>query len=93
MNGCIGIEATAINVAPNPFNNEVTVQLQLKESGMVTVAIYDALGNLISTIKPNEMLAAGRQQIKYDSHHLAKGIYLMHVIIDGETSVRKIVKM
>lgn len=85
--------SNGINVAPNPFSNEVNVQLKFTETTQVSVALYDALGNVVANIVTNEMYAAGSQQIKFDSQHLAKGIYLMHVVVNGETNVRKIVKM
>ena len=42
--------AIELTIAPNPFNNDLTIQFELKESSRVTVNMYDAKGALVKQL-------------------------------------------
>ncbi|MFA6571198.1 MAG: S8 family serine peptidase, partial [Bacteroidota bacterium] len=65
-----------IIVYPNPFDNTLTVALNLQEGGQVNLGIYDVLGNEEMNIK-NEFLAEGRHvfNLKNALANSANGVY------------------
>lgn len=74
---------------PNPFNPTTVISYQLPVSGMVTLKVYDILGNEIATVV-NEYKSAGTYEVEFDavSHsdegrNLASGIYFYQLKIGG----------
>ena len=64
---------------PNPFNPSTKIQIQIKESGCVTLKVYDILGREIAVLV-NEKLRAGVYEIpfpidRYSNNHLSSGVY------------------
>ncbi|MGB5288490.1 MAG: right-handed parallel beta-helix repeat-containing protein [Ignavibacteriaceae bacterium] len=68
---------------PNPFNPSTTIRFELPISGLVTLKIYDVLGNEIVTLV-NEELTAGKHEVEFYAspgssfrlaRNLASGIY------------------
>ncbi len=60
---------------PNPFNPTTTIRYALPEDGMVTLKIYDILGQEVKVIV-NEFLQKGTYEVKVDSKGLASGVYI-----------------
>lgn len=68
---------------PNPFNPSTTLSWQLPETAEVTVEIYNALGQRLTTLI-NEKQIAGSHQITWDARdasnaELASGIYIIRM--------------
>ncbi len=59
---------------PNPFNPSTNIKFLIKESGNVSLKIYDILGNEITTLV-NEEMSAGTYEATFDASGLASGIY------------------
>jgi hypothetical protein len=72
---------------PNPFNPNTTIRYsipsvianEVKQSQLVTLKVYDVLGNEIATLV-NEEQTAGKYEIEFESHsgevrNLVSGIY------------------
>jgi len=57
---------------PNPFNPSTTINFQIQEAGLVTLIVYDILGNEITTLV-NEKMEPGNFDIKYDASGLSSG--------------------
>ena len=51
---------------PNPFNPNTTISWQAPVDGIVSIKIYDILGNEIAELL-NEFKSAGRHEIKLES--------------------------
>ena len=67
------------NNYPNPFNPITHIKFELPENGLVTLTIYDILGNKISTLI-NQNLSAGVYKVNWPApsetvSNLASGIY------------------
>jgi hypothetical protein len=58
---------------PNPFNPSTTISWQSPMDGNVSIKIYDILGNEVAEIL-NEFEPAGRQEIKFETASLNKGL-------------------
>lgn len=67
---------------PNPFNPQTTIFFDLPESAFVRLAVYDALGNIVSTLAEGE-LTAGNHQFQWNardaSTSVASGVYLCRI--------------
>lgn len=59
---------------PNPFNPVTSIECSIPHSGLVTIKVYDILGNEIRTLV-NEEKTTGRYSISFDGSDLASGIY------------------
>ena len=76
---------------PNPFNSKTNIEFNLANYGLVSLKVYDVLGNEISTLVDEE-LQAGMYKIEFNSNsvwdkNIASGIYFYQLRIRGpETS-------
>ena len=52
---------------PNPFNPITTIEFSVPEEGLVSLVIYDVLGNEVTTLV-NENLKAGSYKTEFNSH-------------------------
>ncbi|MEJ2634727.1 MAG: T9SS type A sorting domain-containing protein [Calditrichia bacterium] len=71
---------------PNPFNPSTTIEFILPRSELVTLRIYNVLGEEVVTLT-NKMLAAGRHKYVFEAGHLASGIYVC--CLNAGNSVQK----
>lgn len=71
------------NNYPNPFNPGTTIKFQLKESGYVTLRIYDILGKEISTLV-NKNLLSGTYETQFSNSQIPSGIYFYRLLIDNK---------
>ena len=60
---------------PNPFNPSTRITYQIPEIGMVTLKIYDVLGNKVTTLV-NEEKVAGNYEINFNAGNLSSGLYI-----------------
>ena len=82
---------------PNPFNPETTIRYELKESGPVSLRIYDITGQLVRELVADEQLA-GHHQAVWDGRNasgqsVATGAYLYELGAGQLRIVRKMVLM
>ena len=76
---------------PNPFNPTTNISFSLKESGFVTLSVYNVLGEKITDIINNK-LNYGKYTITFDAskYGLTSGIYLFKLNVDDKfSSVKK----
>jgi len=59
---------------PNPFNPTTTIQYELPQRSGVTLSVYDALGQIVTTIVQGTE-EAGSHKVKFDGSNLASGVY------------------
>ncbi len=74
---------------PNPFNPVTGIQYTIPKSGMVTLKVYDILGNEITTLVNREQ-TAGSYSAQFRGNGLASGIYIYQLIStekDGKSSI------
>lgn len=73
---------------PNPFNPSTIINYQIPSDGIVTLKIYDILGNEVKLLV-NEFKTAGRYSINFDGSNLATGVYVYKIQAGNFTSNRK----
>lgn len=73
---------------PNPFNPSTTIRYQLPKPGMVSVKVYDVLGQEVATLV-NSYQESGTHTVNFNGDHLASGIYFYRLTAPGITIVKK----
>jgi hypothetical protein len=64
-----------LTTSPNPFNPVTTISFEIRDAGIVNLAVYDISGRLVGDLV-NGQLKAGEHQIDFDGSGLASGIYI-----------------
>ncbi|GBD91638.1 hypothetical protein BMS3Abin04_02370 [bacterium BMS3Abin04] len=86
----ISINENNITNFPNPFNPTTEVSYQLKESGHVTIKVYDVLGkevaNLVDEVKPS-----GKYNVTFNGAELSSGIYFISMRVNNFYKTQKII--
>ncbi len=75
---------------PNPFNPSTTIRYELPQDGVVTIDIYDILGQKAKTIL-NEFRRADRYEVTFNSTGLASGIYIYRMKVNDFITSKKMV--
>ena len=65
---------------PNPFNPVTNIAYKIPHPGIVTLKVYDILGNEIKALV-NEEKAAGRYNVNFDGSSLGSGIYFYQLLV------------
>lgn len=86
-NSTIPIKFSLHQNYPNPFNPETTIQIDLPESGFVSVKIYDIKGREVATLV-NEKLNFGIHKFNFNATDLPSGTYI-YVLRAGEFKSNK----
>ncbi len=60
---------------PNPFNPSTTIRYEIPESGVVTLRVYNLIGQRVSTLV-NEHIDSGAHEVTFDAAGLASGTYI-----------------
>ncbi|HLN34767.1 MAG TPA: T9SS type A sorting domain-containing protein, partial [Nitrososphaeraceae archaeon] len=73
---------------PNPFNPSTKINFSLKESGLVTLKIYNLLGEEIITLINSE-ISEGEHTIAFDASNFSSGIYFYTIKINNYSKTLK----
>ena len=63
---------------PNPFNPSTEIKFAIPEAGNVTLVVYDALGNQITSLV-NDYLSAGNYTATWNAKSYASGVYYYRI--------------
>jgi predicted outer membrane repeat protein len=75
---------------PNPFNPNTKIEYQIPELSLVTLRIYDTLGNEVMTLV-NEEQSGGNYKVEFDSSNLPSGIYFYRLEANGFDHTKKMI--
>ncbi|MBK6765920.1 MAG: T9SS type A sorting domain-containing protein [bacterium] len=78
---------------PNPFNPSTNIQFDLINSSVVTLKVFNVLGEEVATLVNNEALTAGAHTVEFDASTLSSGVYMYRLESNGIVSTRKMVLM
>lgn len=73
---------------PNPFNPSTTINYSIPVSGMVTLKIYNVLGQEVKTLVNKEQFA-GMHTISFDASNLASGVYIYRLSSGNFVNTKK----
>jgi len=75
---------------PNPFNPSTTFTVTLPASGVLTLSVYNVLGQQVAELA-DERYLVGKHLFTFDASELASGLYFIHAVTPGEHElVRKV---
>ena len=74
---------------PNPFNPSTTIRYGLPGSSRVTLAIFNPLGQLVTTLVSGEV-EAGYHDVRFDAARLSSGVYLYRLTAGDFVQTRKL---
>jgi hypothetical protein len=63
-------------VYPNPFNPSTNIQYSLNKSGLVSLKIYNVLGQLVKTVYDNVNQAPNTYTVRVDMSDFTSGVYM-----------------
>ena len=73
---------------PNPFNPVTTINFSLPERSMVTLKVYNIVGEDVA-ILINEEREAGIHSVNFDANRLSSGVYFYKIQAGSYTSTKK----
>ena len=77
---------------PNPFNPTTSIEYTLPKENMVTIKVFNILGQEVKTLV-NETQAAGKYSIRFNANNLTSGIYFYSIQSGDFKQVKKMILM
>jgi hypothetical protein len=77
---------------PNPFNPSTSIRFSIPESGLVTLKVYNALGQEVASLL-NEEKNAGSYEYNFNASDLSSGIYFFKIQSNNYTATKKMILM
>ncbi|MCH7964551.1 MAG: lamin tail domain-containing protein [Bacteroidetes bacterium] len=77
---------------PNPFNPSTKINYQIPKLSLVTLKVYDVLGNEVATLV-NEEKSAGNYEVEFNATTLPSGIYFYKLQAGSFVETKKMVLM
>jgi len=75
---------------PNPFNPSTKIKYTIPFDGHTELKVYDLMGNIISTLVSETMLA-GSYEIVFDASHIPSGVYFYTLTLGEFRSTKKVI--
>jgi hypothetical protein len=73
---------------PNPFNPTTTIQYSIAKAGLVTLKIYNVIGQEVASLV-NESKGPGRYSVQWSAGQYASGAYFYRLVNNGNVQVQK----
>jgi len=70
---------------PNPFNPTTTIKFSIPEASVVTLKIYNILGEEVKTLV-NEYKEIGNYSVQFNANNLASGMYLYSLTVGNPST-------
>jgi hypothetical protein len=71
---------------PNPFNPTTTISFAIRNNSLVTLKVFNMLGQEVATFFNNEELNAGSYDAEFTADKLASGIYFYRLTVEEKNS-------
>jgi hypothetical protein len=77
---------------PNPFNPSTKISYSIPEDGFVNLAVYNLLGEVVTTIV-SKVQKAGKYEVNFVASGLSSGVYVYRIEAANFTASKKLVLM
>lgn len=96
LDGVIGapeIPNNELNVSlyPNPANIKSTISYELNTTSIVSVEMYNATGQKITTLINNATQYPGNYTVDIQSEQYAKGVYFIKLVTENNSTISKLI--
>ncbi len=76
---------------PNPFNPSTKIKFTIPENALVTLKVYNSLGQEIAELIKNKEYSPGFYEVNFDASKLPNGIYYYRITAGQFSETRKMV--
>ena len=83
-------EREQINIYPNPFRGQTTVEVQLIKESDLQIELYSLTGSSVKLVTSNQNMPSGTYQFPVDASHLDGGMYLLTIRINDRIQTQKL---
>ena len=73
---------------PNPFNPSTVINFSLPESGLVSLKVFDILGQEVAELV-NQIKSAGVYEVSFDASNLTTGLYIYRIEAGNFVATKK----
>lgn len=78
---------------PNPFNPSTTIRFGLPGEAVVTLRIFNILGQEVATLLNSEQMSAGSYNVDFNASKLTSGTYIYQLNYNNQTVTKKMLLM
>jgi hypothetical protein len=68
---------------PNPFNPTTQISYEVPENAVVSLKVYNVIGQLMQTLVNNEQTSAGDHAVTFNANNFASGVYFYRLNVTG----------
>jgi len=68
---------------PNPFNPTTTIQFNLMDASLVSLKVYNPLGQEVANLIDRQEMEEGIQEVEFDASNLPSGVYFYRIEATG----------
>lgn len=78
---------------PNPFNPSTVIQFDLPEAAIISLRVFNTLGQIVATLISNQSYEAGRFEKTFDASKFPSGVYIYQFSSSKFNVVKKMILM
>ena len=77
---------------PNPFNPTTEIKYSIKNAGMVSLKVYNILGQEVDTLV-NKAQTPGPYEVEFNAQNLTSGIYFYRLTFGSFSETKKLIML
>ena len=74
---------------PNPFNPSTAIRFSVPRQSMVTISMYNVLGQKVATLV-GEVVAPGMRTVTWEAAGMPAGVYFCRLVAGSHSQTRKL---
>jgi photosystem II stability/assembly factor-like uncharacterized protein len=86
-NGFVPKKFSLDQAYPNPFNPTTTIRFDLTKPSLVTLKVYNMLGEVVGILRQNARLDAGRYENIFSAMSLSSGVYYYSIYANSTDGI------
>ena len=91
--GTAAPQATGLTLSPVPFEGKFQVAFEVTTPGAVSVELFSQTGQRVQTVVSQQNYGIGKHSVAIDGSHLAAGLYVAAVTVNGQVISQKTIKL
>jgi hypothetical protein len=85
------ITVPVLEAYPNPFSTRATIHFQAREAGKAQLLVYNALGQLVTTLYDDVVEAGHTYERSLFGTGLPAGVYTCRLLLNGQSHTQRLV--